>query len=119
MAKEKSKQGTFDASIWIDEPKDTDSVPNTFPVSGGYQAGFGPPMVKCVLVHPNGNTYSFGPFPPQEPADGKWNCSFNNIPPTSTTFANDWAFLTAHLLDETGGTEIAPPYGPVEITIHS
>jgi len=111
--------GTYGNSIFITDPAASPAQrPGAdFVVGGTYQTASysgGGVYIKCVIVHPNGSTYTQGPTPyPAAPSGASWQAHFYLVPPTG---GNGYGHLTAHLLDA-GNEALCAAAGPVELQL--
>lgn len=104
MAEPTETKETYTLGIWIDSPVNMGPWVAPYVVAGHYSLSYGDAKVKCVVNHPNGRTYTKGPF---DVTGGTFSTQFTTLPPTpqGTT-----ATLTAYLYNTDGTPSGASPY---------
>jgi hypothetical protein len=108
---ERPKVASITVTCPVDNPQ---TVPPDLTVKGIREFGFGDPLVKCVVEHPNGMSYDEG----MKAAPGRmWQYPFSSLPATPTSPAQT-ASLTAYLYDP-DGTTLLDYDGPYSIYIAS
>jgi hypothetical protein len=100
-------------SITINDPPETDPPTNEsrpFKVKGTYTAGFGTVRIQCMLMYQDESPIPGDMVPPID--NTNWEYTYTNA---QATEEGETAALYAFLYSN--GKLIAPPYGPVHITI--
>ncbi|MBI1916832.1 MAG: hypothetical protein HYS12_19165 [Planctomycetes bacterium] len=101
MAEPTEPKEAYALGIWIDFPANMSPWLAPYVVAGHYSTAYGDAKVKCVVDHPNGTTYSRGPF---DVSGGTYSTQFTTLPPTPP---GQEATLTAYLYSADGTTELA------------